>query len=93
MEAGALGAEIRIKGKLRTERARYEKLSSGIILKAGQLSQEHVDVAVEHALLKQGKIGVKVKIVLPSAVKAMEELDKGKVFTKSEGEGGGNAQS
>ncbi|RLF12377.1 MAG: 30S ribosomal protein S3 [Thermoprotei archaeon] len=88
MEAGALGAEIRIKGKLRTERARYEKLRSGIVLKAGQLSHEHVDVAVSHAYLKQGKVGVKVKIVLPSAVEAIEKLDKGKVMVKEQVEGG-----
>lgn len=93
MEAGALGAEIRIKGKLRTERARYEKLRAGIVLKAGQISLENADVAVEHALLKQGKIGIKVKIVLPSAAKAIEALDKGKVVLKSEGEVSGNTQS
>ncbi|MEM0232711.1 MAG: 30S ribosomal protein S3 [Candidatus Nezhaarchaeales archaeon] len=93
MEAGALGAEIRIKGKLRTERARYEKLRSGIVLKAGQISLERVDTAVEHALLKQGKIGIKVRIVLPSAVKALEELDKGKVLAKVEGEKSGDTQS
>ena len=92
MEAGALGAEIRIKGKLRTERARYEKLRSGIVLKAGQISHEHVDVAVSHAFLKQGKIGIKVKIVLPSAVKAIEELDKGKVLVKAEGEESGHTE-
>jgi len=92
MEAGALGAEIRIKGKLRTERARYEKLRSGIVLKAGQISHEHVDVAVSHAYLKQGKIGIKVKIVLPSAVKAIEELDKGKVLVKEEGGESGHAE-
>jgi len=93
MEAGALGAEIRIKGKLRTERARYEKLRAGIVLKAGQISQEHVDVAVSHAFLKQGKIGIKVKIVLPSAAKAIEELDKGKILPRVEGAESGHTEA
>jgi len=35
MEAGALGAEIRISGKLRTERARYEKFKAGYLPKCG----------------------------------------------------------
>ncbi|MCS7140078.1 MAG: 30S ribosomal protein S3 [Candidatus Nezhaarchaeota archaeon] len=92
MEAGALGGEVRIKGKLRTERARYEKLRAGIILKAGQISQEHVDTAVSHAYLKQGKIGIKVRIVLPSALKALEELDKGKTLAKMEGAKSGDSE-
>ncbi|MDI9619888.1 MAG: 30S ribosomal protein S3 [Candidatus Nezhaarchaeota archaeon] len=91
MEAGAVGAEIRIKGKLRTERARYEKLCSGIVVKAGQISSEYADIAVSHAYMKQGKIGVKVKIVLPDARNAIEELDKGKVQVK-EGESSGGAE-
>ncbi|MCX8204069.1 MAG: 30S ribosomal protein S3 [Candidatus Nezhaarchaeota archaeon] len=76
MEAGALGAEIIIRGKLRTERARYEKLRAGLLLKAGQVSQEYVDEAVAHAFLKQGKVGVKVRIMLPQAVEVIKTLDR-----------------
>lgn len=88
MEAGALGAEITIRGKLRTERARYEKLRAGLLLKSGQISQEYVDEAVAHALLKQGKIGVKVKIMLPQAMEAIKTLDRGEARAAVSAEGG-----
>lgn len=65
MEAGARGAEIIISGKLRSERARYEKYTAGIIFKSGKPAEECVDEAVAYALLKPGVYGIKVKIVLP----------------------------
>lgn len=77
MEAGALGAEIIIRGKLKTERSRYEKLRTGLLLKAGQISLEGVDEAVSHAYLRQGKVGVKVRILLPQTKTLLVELDRG----------------
>ncbi|NHV45075.1 MAG: 30S ribosomal protein S3 [Candidatus Verstraetearchaeota archaeon] len=65
MEAGARGAEIVIRGKLVSERARYEKFRAGVILKAGEPSMYAVDKAVTHVLLKPGVYGIKVKIFLP----------------------------
>ena len=66
MEAGAVGAEIVISGKLRSERARYEKLKAGRIYKAGDLVEYMVDRAVARALLKRGVYGVEVVIVKPN---------------------------
>jgi len=43
MNAGALGAEIIISGKLTTERARYEKLKEGIVYKSGQQLEKMID--------------------------------------------------
>ncbi|MEM0231560.1 MAG: 30S ribosomal protein S3 [Candidatus Methanomethyliaceae archaeon] len=65
MEAGARGAEIVIRGKLVSERARYEKFRAGVILKAGEPSKYAVDRAVTHVLLKPGVYGIKVSIFLP----------------------------
>jgi small subunit ribosomal protein S3 len=65
MEAGARGAEIVIRGKLVSERARYEKFRAGVVLKAGEPSMYAVDKAVTHVLLKPGVYGIKVKIFLP----------------------------
>ncbi len=65
MEAGAIGAEIIISGKLRSERARYEKLKAGRIYKAGDLVDYMVDRAIGKALLKRGVYGVEVVIVRP----------------------------
>ena len=65
MGAGAIGCEIVISGKLRTERARYEKLSAGKIYKSGEQSLKLVDRAVIHVLLKPGVYGVQVLITRP----------------------------
>ncbi|RLG80424.1 MAG: 30S ribosomal protein S3 [Thermoprotei archaeon] len=65
MNAGALGAEIVISGKLRTERARYEKFRAGRIYKAGEAVEYMVDRAVAKALLRPGVYGVEVIIVKP----------------------------
>jgi small subunit ribosomal protein S3 len=66
MNAGAVGAEIIISGKLRSERAKYEKLKAGKIYKAGDLTEYIVDRAIGKALLKRGVYGVEVVIVKPN---------------------------
>ncbi len=65
MEAGALGAEIIISGKLTTERARYEKFVAGYLPKSGEAASKYVRNAEVHVQLKPGIYGVKVKIVSP----------------------------
>jgi len=65
MAAGAIGAEITISGKLRTERARSEKFRAGKVYKAGELVEYMVDRAVAAALLKPGVYGIEVIIVKP----------------------------
>jgi len=66
MEAGAVGAEIVISGKLTSERARFEKFTAGTIIKSGEPSKILVDEAVVHVLLKPGMYGIKVKIMKPA---------------------------
>ncbi|AEM39520.1 ribosomal protein S3 [Pyrolobus fumarii 1A] len=65
LAAGAIGAEIVISGKLRTERARYEKLRAGKVYSTGYQVEYMVDRAVMHVLLKPGVYGIEVKIVKP----------------------------
>lgn len=68
MEAGALGAEIVISGKLRTERARYEKFKAGYLVKCGDPSIKYMQRAEVHVQLKPGIFGVRVKIMPPDAI-------------------------
>ncbi len=68
MEAGALGAEIIISGKLRTERARSEKFREGYVPKSGDPAIKYVRKAVIHCQLKPGIFGVKVAIMPPGVV-------------------------
>jgi small subunit ribosomal protein S3 len=67
MEAGALGAEIIIRGKLRTERARYEKFKEGYLPKSGEPALRTLREAVLHVQLKPGIYGIKVRIMPPDA--------------------------
>jgi len=67
MEAGALGAEIVIRGKLRTDRARYEKFRAGYLPKSGEPPMRQMHKATLHVQLKPGMFGVKVNIMPPDA--------------------------
>ena len=82
MEAGALGAEIVISGKLRTARARYEKFRAGYLPTSGDPAQKYLRKAVVHVQLKPGIFGIKVTIMPPDArfpdkleVKEPEEVE------------------
>ena len=67
MEAGALGAEVIISGKLRTDRARYEKFRAGYMPKSGGPAMKYMRKAELHVQLKPGIYGVKVRIMPPEA--------------------------
>jgi small subunit ribosomal protein S3 len=67
MDAGALGAEIVISGKLRTERARFEKFRAGYFPRCGEPALKYMKKAEAHVQLKPGIIGVRVKIMPPDA--------------------------
>jgi len=67
MDAGALGAEIIISGKLRTERARYEKFKKGYLPKCGEPPTKYMRRAEVHVQLKPGMFGVRVRIMPPDA--------------------------
>jgi small subunit ribosomal protein S3 len=67
MEAGALGVEIVISGKLRTERARFEKFRAGYLVKCGDPSLKYMQKAEVHVQLKPGIFGVRVRIMPPDA--------------------------
>ncbi|MDI6805924.1 MAG: 30S ribosomal protein S3 [Candidatus Bathyarchaeia archaeon] len=68
MEAGALGAEIIISGKLRTERARFEKFRAGYMPKCGDSALKYMRKAEVHVQLKPGIFGIRVRIMPPDAV-------------------------
>jgi small subunit ribosomal protein S3 len=67
MEAGALGCEIVISGKLTTERARFEKFKAGHYPIVGEPARRAMKTAEAHVQLKPGIIGVRVKIMPPDA--------------------------
>jgi small subunit ribosomal protein S3 len=64
MNAGAMGVEITISGKLRGERAHFEKHSAGTIPKSGRIADEVVKSSTNSILTKMGLVGIKLKISL-----------------------------
>ena len=67
MDAGALGAEIVLSGKVTGARSRVEKFNRGYIKHNGEPAQEVVDHGQGVAVMKLGTIGVTVKIIPPGA--------------------------
>ena len=67
MDAGALGAEIVLSGKVTGARSRVEKFNRGYIKHNGEPAEEIVDEGQGVAVMKLGTIGVTVKIIPPGA--------------------------
>jgi small subunit ribosomal protein S3 len=67
MNSGARGVEISIRGKLSTERARYEKFRDGYLPRCGDPALKNVKTAVAQVQLKQGLFGINVKILAADA--------------------------
>merc|ERR1712087_535441 len=65
MESGAKGVECVVSGKLRGQRAKAMKFVDGLMIHSGDPVNEYVDMACRHVLLRQGVLGIKVKIMLP----------------------------
>merc|ERR1712226_610487 len=65
MESGAKGCEVVVSGKLRGQRAKSMKFVDGLMIHSGDPCNDYVDRAVGHVLLRQGVLGIKVKIMLP----------------------------
>jgi small subunit ribosomal protein S3e len=65
MESGANGCEVIVSGKLRGQRAKSQKFRDGYMIKSGDSARHYVDRAVRHVLMRQGVLGVIVKIQLP----------------------------
>jgi small subunit ribosomal protein S3 len=66
IEAGALGVEIAIRGKLTTDRARYEKYRAGYLPAVGEAISKILRTAVVDTQLKQGLFGISVRLMPPN---------------------------
>jgi small subunit ribosomal protein S3e len=63
MENGAKGCEVIVSGKLRAQRAKAMKFKDGYMISSGFPVNEYIDGAVRHVMLRQGVLGIKVKIM------------------------------
>lgn len=67
MESGAKGCEVVVSGKLRAARAKSMKFLDGFMIHSGQPRNEFIDSSTKHVHLRQGVLGIKVKIMLPTS--------------------------
>ena len=68
MNAGALGVEVTISGKLRTERAHFEKHTLGVVPKSGDVAGQIVRTGITHVLTKMGLMGIQLRIASRAAL-------------------------
>lgn len=66
MDAGAIGVEVSISGKLTTQRARSETYRQGYLLKVGDQVKKQIQTSIAHCQLKPGLFGVRVSIMPPN---------------------------
>jgi len=64
MRAGATGCEVVVSGKLRAQRAKVMKFRDGYLISTGEPKNHYIQESVRHVKMRQGVLGVKVKIML-----------------------------
>ena len=74
MQAGALGIEIIMSGKIPSSRAKSWRFYSGYLKKCGDIATVAVDKENAQAKLKSGVIGVKVRI-MPAGTKLPDKIE------------------
>jgi ribosomal protein S3 len=59
----AKGCEVIVSGKLSQQRAKSMKFKKGYMISSGQAKKDYIETSARHVMLKQGIMGVKVKIM------------------------------
>ncbi|TAL47611.1 30S ribosomal protein S3 [archaeon] len=74
LKAGAVGIAIRVAGKLAgAERSMFQKFQAGFVAHSGEYSERLVDKGYAEGMLKPGKVGVQVKIMLSMPQEIIEK--------------------
>lgn len=63
LASGAKGVEIKISGKITSQRARVETFRAGFVAKAGDPASRYVDLGQAQALIRRGLLGIQVRIM------------------------------
>merc|ERR1711957_858374 len=66
---GAIGCEVLVAGKVRGQRAKAQKYAQGYQVSTGQPKYDFIDTAVRSVELRQGVLGLKVKIMQGTTIK------------------------
>jgi small subunit ribosomal protein S3 len=81
MNSGALGVEVTISGKLRTERAHFEKHTLGVVPKSGDVAGHIVRTGITRVLTKMGLMGIQLKIASKASLPQEFEMKDGQGAT------------
>jgi small subunit ribosomal protein S3 len=68
IEAGAVGAEVKIAGKVPSTRARFWKFYAGYLPKCGDIAVTEVRKGYKSIKLKPGVVGITVKLLPPGII-------------------------
>jgi small subunit ribosomal protein S3 len=68
LDAGALGAEIVLSGKIPSSRAKSWRFKAGYLKKSGDISMSKVSKTIISANLKSGAVGIKISIMTPDII-------------------------
>jgi len=90
-DAGVIGAELEITGKLSGNRGRTEKFSFGYVKRCGDTSKKNVRKGYKLARTRPGAIGVKVRIMeeMPEFMHRDVDVDNQILHTSDTGEDAG----
>lgn len=66
---GAIGCEVIVAGKVRGQRAKAQKYTQGYQVSTGQPKYDFIDSATRNVELRQGVLGLKVKIMQGTTIK------------------------
>jgi small subunit ribosomal protein S3e len=72
----ATGCEVMVSGKVRGQRAKAQKYTAGYQVSTGQPKHDFIDVAVRHVELRQGILGLKVKIMQGTTITTTDKVTK-----------------
>lgn len=86
MNAGALGVEITVAGKLRSERAHFEKHAVGLVPKSGDVANKVVRYGITHVRTKMGLMGIRLKIAIKNEMPREFEMIESETSDKSTGD-------
>jgi len=91
VSTGAKGVEIKISGKITSQRARVETFRAGFVAKCGEPASKYVDVGKAQALIRRGLLGVQVEImrgdaILPDDIEIIAEPTSTSMVVLPEGE-------
>ena len=68
-KGGATGCEVTISGKIRGQRAKSQKYTQGYLISTGHPRNDFVDIAVRNVELRQGVLGIQVKVMQGTEIK------------------------